>query len=578
MNKRTKKISLIILVLLVLIVVTVGFIFISNVLSKNVNASTYNESLSVEKGKIVTSEVKSRSTKAVAVNDENDNEVYVVFSFAGGTGGTKKVFATYGKDMPSSLTPPTKENYEFLGYFDDDNNEKQYYDANMNSTSICDVEDTLILTAHWAGQEITITLDHNGGTSNMSSITIESGAFFESVEIPTRKGYSFEGYKDGDKLVFNKNGAPAIATCTYTSSVTLTADWNLENYQIKFELENPDVNGTVTASSLNIPSLYDITLVEKNAYNFEGVVKGDYRLNLSPNKIAKGQTGDITVYGKWVSADTTITYSLDGGKNNSANITLIKKGQTLNLEPATKTHYIFDSWYLNDKRVSSVVGTGEESITLVAKWKNRVPSQTYTLDANMQNFTCSGYQALVLKLPSRNFYSPCVITVPQGTRYLQLFADKYIEYDLYIVISSRTTDFDLYLDDIGFCGPATGTGVAHSAIKMTTTNDSVLNLYTYGKVCIQGGTPPKRTTSGYGYNGANAIECSTLHIRHAENLTIKGGSGSYGSYGYGTAGYAVYVQNKFYRPAAGVTLIGGTSGSTQVAGCNMEAEIKEQEY
>ena len=54
MNKRTKKISLIILVLLVLIVVTVGFIFISNVLSKNVNASTYNESLSVEKGKIVT--------------------------------------------------------------------------------------------------------------------------------------------------------------------------------------------------------------------------------------------------------------------------------------------------------------------------------------------------------------------------------------------------------------------------------------------------------------------------------------------------------------------------------------------
>ena len=59
-----------------------------------------------------------------------DNEVYVVFSFAGGTGGTKKVFATYGKDMPSGLTPPTKENYEFLGYFDDDNNEKQYYDAN----------------------------------------------------------------------------------------------------------------------------------------------------------------------------------------------------------------------------------------------------------------------------------------------------------------------------------------------------------------------------------------------------------------------------------------------------------------
>ena len=61
MNKRTKKISLIILVLLTLIVVTVGFIFISNALSKKVYASTYNQSLSVEEKNDVTSEVKSRS-------------------------------------------------------------------------------------------------------------------------------------------------------------------------------------------------------------------------------------------------------------------------------------------------------------------------------------------------------------------------------------------------------------------------------------------------------------------------------------------------------------------------------------
>lgn len=80
MNKRTKKISLITLVLLALIVVTVGFIFISNALSKKVYASTYNESLTVEEDNVVESNAKSLSQKTVVAASAANAMVILTFN------------------------------------------------------------------------------------------------------------------------------------------------------------------------------------------------------------------------------------------------------------------------------------------------------------------------------------------------------------------------------------------------------------------------------------------------------------------------------------------------------------------
>ena len=70
------------------------------------------------------------------------NTYTVTLDPQGGTGGTTSVTATYGQKLPSGLTAPTKEGYEFKGYYSNANNDyyesigqdsggKQYYDKDM---------------------------------------------------------------------------------------------------------------------------------------------------------------------------------------------------------------------------------------------------------------------------------------------------------------------------------------------------------------------------------------------------------------------------------------------------------------
>ncbi len=574
MNKRTKKISLIILVLLTLIVVTVGFIFISNALSKKVYASTYNQSLSVEEKNDVTSEVKSRSTTAVTAVAEEDSDVLVAFSFAGGVGGTKRTFATYGEEMPSGLIAPTKENYTFLGYYDDDTN-KQYYDANMNSTSICDVEDMLILTAHWKGKEVIITLDHSGGVSNTDIIIISYGDFFKKVEVPEREGYEFLGYYiDENTLVFKNDGFPDSKTekCEYIDDITLTAKWELKIYNIDFQLTNEKINGKLPLD-FYMPKTYTIKDVEKKDIVFDKICKGDYRINFAPSKIEKGSAQDICIYGTWVEKYTIISYSLDGGKNNVNNIKdyigeddrpvsgkrILKLNETLDLADPTKIGYKFDGWYFGGKKITSVSCCDEESIILRAKWINRIKGYNYNMSMDTSYISTGEHGAMTIKLPIFNLSRTCTISVSQYTKQVHIFAEEFKVYSLNIIILSRDTDFDLYLENCGIHSAMLGS-TSPNTISMSTTNKSVLNLYAYGQVFIKGNSP-SQNPYGNGLNGSHAIKCSSLYIKHAEKLGIYGGDAGKGASGYsnGSPAVAVYIDEKLYRPESNdiVTIAGG---------------------
>ena len=104
------------------------------------------------------------------------NTYAVTFDKQGGTGGSTSTTATYGQQLPSGLTAPTKPGYEFRGYYSNKNDEwaesqgddtyyggKQYYDKDMNGVEPWDKTEAATIYAHWAPATYIVTLDANGG-------------------------------------------------------------------------------------------------------------------------------------------------------------------------------------------------------------------------------------------------------------------------------------------------------------------------------------------------------------------------------------------------------------------------------
>ena len=98
------------------------------------------------------------------------NTYTVTLDPQGGTGGTTSVTATYGQKLPSGLTAPTKEGYEFKGYYSNANQDyaesigqdyggKQYYDKDMNGVEPWDKTEATTIYAHWAPKTYIVTFD-----------------------------------------------------------------------------------------------------------------------------------------------------------------------------------------------------------------------------------------------------------------------------------------------------------------------------------------------------------------------------------------------------------------------------------
>ena len=96
-----------------------------------------------------------------------------------GSGGTNSVTATYGSAMPS-ITPPTRQGYEFLGYFTSASGGTKYYNANGSSAKNADFTSNQTLYAHW--KVLSILHPVSGGTARtVTTIKVKDGANIRNI-------------------------------------------------------------------------------------------------------------------------------------------------------------------------------------------------------------------------------------------------------------------------------------------------------------------------------------------------------------------------------------------------------------
>lgn len=129
----------------------------------------------------------------------------------GGVGGSVSQTVQKGTTVP--VEAPTKEGYLFKGWKDDKGNS---YSAGADGKVNITVNEDMKLTAVWEARTFTVTYVLLNGKTRTEKV--DYGQMVTLSEEP-RTGYTFVGWKDGEKMYH------AGETITVTGDMTLTAEW-----------------------------------------------------------------------------------------------------------------------------------------------------------------------------------------------------------------------------------------------------------------------------------------------------------------------------------------------------------------
>ena len=204
------------------------------------------------------------------------------------------------------------------------------------------------VTANWTANTYTITLDQQSGTDGTTSVTATYNSAMPAITIPTRNGYTFDGYfKNSDGTgtqYYNANGT-SKTNWNIAENTTLYAKWTATNYTITY---NTNGGNSIAQKNYTIETAtFDLPTPTRTGYTFAGWYDNENPTGNKVTQVAKGSTGNKTFYAAWTINQYTLTYSAgEGGTvsgNHASGFTLdYNTSVTLTATPATG--YSFTKW------------------------------------------------------------------------------------------------------------------------------------------------------------------------------------------------------------------------------------------
>lgn len=122
---------------------------------------------------------------------------------------------------------------------------------------------------------------------------------------------------------------------------------------------------------------------EKAGFTFDGWYfdKDTWQSPLNAETLASVSiTQNTQVYAKFTATEDTtyrITYSMNGGQNNSSNPTTYTGSEKVTLKNPSRTGYTFNGWFNGTKQVAEIAAGTTGNITLTAKWTANTYSVTF---------------------------------------------------------------------------------------------------------------------------------------------------------------------------------------------------------
>ena len=199
---------------------------------------------------------------------------------------------------------PEKEGCEFTGWYLNENDE---FDFNTIITA-----DTT-LTAKWKLNTYTVTFDPNGGSVDPTSKTVTFSEPYGELPVPTRKGYTFDGwYTEAEEGTV----VTADTTVTATTDHTLYAHWQEKTYKVVAKLyvngqpayrQNTDfytyeVSGlygeNIDFNTIKADAVAQAKQIKKASASYTAVILEDYEPNAVCTAFGEHQPNQTTHYVK----------------------------------------------------------------------------------------------------------------------------------------------------------------------------------------------------------------------------------------------------------------------------------------
>lgn len=414
-RKLLIKISLVLLAILTVFLILTFTVFIPN--AKYDEALSYLEQNDYDKAYSIFVDLESykesenkilliKASKSFDSGNYKDGVDYIL-----NTGGrVTVVYDTDGgnsissEELKSSKITATakKDGYTFYGWI-------------LTEYTLNDVRNNnnvqIKLKASYNPIEYKITYNLDGGTS-VNTLTNEY-LIINEVKIPnlTKDGYTFLGWYTKDNSTPKKDYK--INKGTF-GDIELFAKFEANTYKITYNTSGGSL--TSTTQSVVYNSKFNLSTPTKTGYTFKGWYYNDVKVENGTWKY----TSNITLVAKWEETSYKITYSLDGGVNNSSNIDKYTISTNFTFKIPTKTGYTFAGWKVGGKTHSSYsIATGTTGdITLVATWSAN--SYTATFDPNGGSVVES----------TKQFTYDTVVNLPTPTKTGYTFAGWYYYDDI----------------------------------------------------------------------------------------------------------------------------------------------------
>ena len=213
-------------------------------------------------------------------------KVIVYFDANGGT-CTSAAERTNADGQLTSLPTATMEGYTFDGWYDENG-------AQYTEDTVYAIAGDATLTARWTANIYEITLDANGGVTDVALVQVTFGQAVGALPVPTREGYVFLGW-------FDEAGSRYNASTVYSTAdgVTLTARWGQEDSTFTITLNAN--GGKVEPSALAVvygQAVGALPVPTREGYTFGGWYDKDgNRYDASSVYSVKG---DTTLTARWI--------------------------------------------------------------------------------------------------------------------------------------------------------------------------------------------------------------------------------------------------------------------------------------
>ena len=283
----------------------------------------------------------------------------------------------YPSDAKLTKSTLTNEGMFFQGWSTTKTGSVEYHDeADISSIRVSNDNLTVTLYAVWFNG-YTISFNTDGGTP-VQSITQVIGGEITKPADPTKTGYTFKGWLDGNTLV------ETFPTVMMEGGKNYKASWEAITYQVKFDKNNENATGTMENLSIKYDENKALTAnaYELSHYNFIGwalTATGDvvYTDGATVLNLTDENGKVITLYAIYEETTKTIIYD----KNNenatgSVNNTVIEKahsGVAKNNGYSLKGHS-FKEWNTKADGTGTAYAEGatietyETELTLYAIW------------------------------------------------------------------------------------------------------------------------------------------------------------------------------------------------------------------